>query len=57
MPQFNVHRGYEQIRMFFKIDADAPAEKLEEIVKLGPTYSPVYDTITRAVPVIVELEK
>jgi uncharacterized OsmC-like protein len=53
----DVHRGYEQIRMFFKIDADAPAEKLEEIVKLGPTFSPVYDTITRAVPVIVELEK
>jgi len=53
----DVHRGYEQVRMFFKIDADAPAEKLEEIVKLGPTYSPVYDTITRAVPVIVELEK
>ncbi len=53
----DVHRGYEQIRMFFKIEADAPAEKLEEIVKLGPTYSPVYDTITRAVPVIVELEK
>jgi uncharacterized OsmC-like protein len=53
----DVHRGYEQIRMYFKIDADAPAEKLEEIVKLGPTYSPVYDTITRAVPVIVKLEK
>jgi uncharacterized OsmC-like protein len=53
----DVHRGYEQIRMFFKIDADAPPEKLEEIVKLGPTYSPVYDTITRAVPVIVKLEK
>lgn len=51
-----VPRGYEQIRMFFKIDADAPAEKLEEIVRLGPTFSPVYDTITRAVPVIVKLE-
>jgi uncharacterized OsmC-like protein len=53
----DVHRGYEQIRMYFKIDADAPPEMLEEIVKLGPTYSPVYDTITRAVPVTVELEK
>jgi uncharacterized OsmC-like protein len=39
-----------------KIDADAPPEKLEEIVKLGPTYSPVFDTITRAVPVSVKLE-
>ena len=53
----NVPKGYREIRMFFKIDADAPKEKLEEILKLGPTFSPVYDTITRAVPVKVELEK
>jgi len=52
-----VPRGYKEIRMFFKIDADASDEKLEEIVQLGPTYSPVYDTITRAVPVKVKLEK
>lgn len=52
-----VPRGYKEIRMFFKIDADAPDEKLEEIVQLGPTYSPVFDTITRAVPVKVKLEK
>jgi uncharacterized OsmC-like protein len=53
----DVPRGYKQIRMFVKIDADAPPEKLEELVKLGPTYSPVYDTITRAVPVSVQLDK
>jgi uncharacterized OsmC-like protein len=52
----DVPRGYKEIRMYFKIDADAPPEKLEEIVRLGPTYSPVYDTITRAVPVKVQLE-
>lgn len=43
--------------MYFKIDADVPDKKLEELIKLGPTYSPVYDTIMRAVPVTVELEK
>ena len=43
--------------MYFKIDANVPDEKLEEIVQLGPTYSPVFDTITRAVPVSVKLEK
>jgi len=53
----DVPRGYKEIRMFVNIDADAPAEKLEEIVKLGPTYSPVFDTITRAVPVKVQLAK
>jgi uncharacterized OsmC-like protein len=52
----DVPRGYREIRMYVKIHADAPPEKLEEIVRLGPTYSPVYDTITRAVPVKVQLE-
>lgn len=51
----DVPRGYQAIRMVVSIDADAPPEKLEEIVRLGPTYSPVYDTITRAVPVSVTL--
>jgi uncharacterized OsmC-like protein len=53
----DVPRGYKEIRMYVNIDADAPPEKLEEIVRLGPTYSPVFDTITRAVPVSVQLEK
>ena len=53
----DVPRGYKKIRMFVNIDADAPPEKLEEIVQLGPTYSPVFDTMTRAVPVSVQLEK
>jgi len=53
----DVPRGYKEIRMYFKIDADVPDEKLQELVRLGPTYSPVFDTITRAVPVSVQLEK
>ena len=52
----DVPRGYKEIRMYMKVDADAPPEKLKEIVQLGPTYSPVFDTITRAVPVSVQLE-
>jgi uncharacterized OsmC-like protein len=51
----DVPRGYKEIRMFVTIDADASPEELEEIVKLGPTYSPVYDTVTRPVPVSVQL--
>jgi uncharacterized OsmC-like protein len=53
----NVPRGYKNIRMKFKIKADAPDEKLEEIVMLGPTFSPVFDTVTRAVNVEVGLDK
>ena len=52
----DVPRGYKEIRMYVNIDADAPPEKLQGIVQLGPTYSPVFDTITRAVPVSVQLE-
>lgn len=53
----DVPRGYQAIRMYVDIDADCPPEKLEEIVRLGPTYSPVFDTVTRAVPVTVQLDK
>jgi len=51
-----VPRGFQDIRIRFDIKADAPKEKLEEILALGPTYSPVYDTVTRAVKVDVGLE-
>jgi uncharacterized OsmC-like protein len=51
----DVPRGYKEIRMYVNIDADVPPEKLAEVVKLGTAYSPVFDTITRAVPVKVQL--
>ena len=53
----DVRRGYQEIRMFFKIDADVDQDKLEEIIQLGPTFSPVYDSVTNGVPIKVELEK
>lgn len=53
----SVRNGYEAIRMIFDIDADVPAERLEEVVQLGPTYSPVYDVVSRSVPLSVELAR
>jgi len=53
----DVRKGYQGIRMVFKIDADVPQEQLEELVQLGPTYSPVFDSLTQGVPVSVELDK
>ena len=44
-----IPRGYQRIKITFRIEADVPDEELAELVKLGPTYSPVYDTVTRAV--------
>lgn len=52
----DVRKGYQEIRMYFNIDADVPKEELEELVKLGPTYSPVFDSITKGVPVKVQLD-
>jgi uncharacterized OsmC-like protein len=53
----NVRRGYKNIKMKFRIKADVPDEQLEELCRLGPTYSPVFDSVTRGVPVEVSLEK
>ncbi len=47
----DVKRGYQGIRMRFKIKADASDEQLQDIVKIGPTFSPVFDSITKAVTV------
>jgi uncharacterized OsmC-like protein len=50
-----VRRGYQEIRMTFDIDADAPAAELQEILELGPTFSPVFDSVTKGVPVTVRM--
>jgi len=49
--------GYQEIRVFFKIDADVSDEQKEEMVRMGQKYSPVYNTITRSAPVSVHLDK
>jgi uncharacterized OsmC-like protein len=53
----SVPRGFQNIRMKFKIKADVPDEQLEELCRLGPTFSPVFDTVTRAVNVEVGLDR
>lgn len=50
-----VRPGYKQIRVKMRIKADCPADKLKEIGQLGPQYSPVYNVITSAIPVEVEV--
>lgn len=48
-----VRKGYQGIRVNFKLKADAPDEKLQEIVELGTGHSPVFDSLTKGVPVKV----
>lgn len=52
-----VPKGFQNIRIAFKIKADVPDEQLEELCRLGPTFSPVHDTVTRAVNVSVNLDR
>lgn len=53
----NVRNGYQGIRVKFKIKADVPDEKLQEISQLGPARSPVFESLTNGVPVSVTAER
>jgi uncharacterized OsmC-like protein len=53
----NVRKGFQGIRVNFKIKADVPDEQLMEIVQLGPGHSPVFDSLTNGVPVSVTAER
>ena len=52
-----VRKGYQGIRVNFKIKADVPEEQLQEIVQLGTGHSPVFDSLTKGVPVSVAAER
>lgn len=52
-----VRNGYQGIRVIFKVEADVPDDQLQEIVKLGTRYSPVFDSLMNGVPVTVSAER
>jgi uncharacterized OsmC-like protein len=49
--------GYKNIRVYFKIEADISEEQKKELVEAGQKYSPVFNTISNATPVSVQLEE
>jgi len=49
--------GYQNIRVYFKIDADVSDEQKEEMIRTAQKYSPVFNTITKSAPVSVHLDK
>ncbi len=51
-----VRNGYQQVTVHFKVQGDAPAEKLAELVEQSRARSAVYDVITNSVPVSIEVE-
>ncbi len=48
--------GYQEIRIYFKIDADATEEQKADMVRMAQKYSPVFNTIARSAPVSVHLD-
>ncbi len=49
--------GYENIRVFFKIDADVSQKEKEELILMAQKYSPVFNTVLNATSVSVQLDK
>lgn len=52
----DVRNGYESLRVTFRVKADAPEEKLRELVELAQRRSPVFDIISNPVPIEVRLK-
>jgi uncharacterized OsmC-like protein len=53
----NVRKGYQGIRVNFRIKADVSDAELQLLGELGPKYSAVFDSLTNGVPVAVKAER
>lgn len=51
----DIRNGFSDIRVTFRVKGDAPREKLEEVVARAQSRSVVFDSISRGVPITVEL--
>jgi uncharacterized OsmC-like protein len=51
-----VRNGFQQIRVSFEVKGKAPAEKLRQVVEQSRARSAVFDIITNAVPVSIEVD-
>ena len=49
----DVNKGYNEIRVKFKVKGDATEEKIKELVQ----NSPVYDTLRRPIQIKIDVEK
>jgi uncharacterized OsmC-like protein len=53
----NVRAGYESIQMKFRIKTNASDEQLRELMESAPKLSPVFDSVTKGVPITVTAER
>jgi len=52
-----VRNGYQQIRLKLRIKAKGTDEQFQELSTLGTTFSPVYDSLLKGVPISVSAER
>jgi uncharacterized OsmC-like protein len=53
----SVRKGYQQIRLKLRIKADITDQELRDLASLGPNFSPVFDSITKGVPISISSER
>jgi uncharacterized OsmC-like protein len=53
----DIRPGYENIRVYFTIDADISEGEKEELIRMAQKYSPVFNSVANPVPVSVQLDK
>ncbi len=53
----SVRNGFEDVKVTIRIKSDVPDEKLEELCRVAQKHSPVFDIISKPVPVSVHLER
>ena len=53
----DVKVGYENIRVYFKIDADISESQKQELIEMAQKYSPVFSTVINQTLVSVQLDK
>jgi uncharacterized OsmC-like protein len=51
----NVRNGFQHISVAFDVKANASPEKIREVVERAKARSVVFDSVTRGVPVVVEV--
>ncbi len=52
-----VRQGFQGIRVNFKIKANVPDDRLQELAQLGTGHSPVFDSVSNGVPISVTAER
>ena len=51
----DVPNGYKHIKMHVRVTGDLNREQKQEVVNLGCQYSPVYNMVSKSVPITVEV--